>query len=295
MSAVSDRMLFWGPTLIWATTWHAILYQLGPVPVSQSVGMRFGLAAVLLACIARWRGSWQWPSLRLHGWLIATGAVQYGLNYMSTYESERHLPSGLVAVLFALMIFTNALAGVLFFKEVITRRFIVFGMVGVAGIVCIFWRDIASTQADSAAMLGVALALVAVTMASVGNVMTLQLSKQGMALVPLLSWTMGYGSLLLLTYSALAPGGLVWDVRPSYWLSLVYLSALGSVVAFLLYFRLAQRQGPGRAALMGMIIPVIALVISAAFEGWRPDALAVFGIALSLLGLWGANRIRSAH
>jgi len=198
-------------------------------------------------------------------------------------------------VLFALMIFTNALAGVLFFKEVITRRFIVFGMVGVAGIVCIFWRDIASTQADSAAMLGVALALVAVTMASVGNVMTLQLSKQGMALVPLLSWTMGYGSLLLLTYSALAPGGLVWDVRPSYWLSLVYLSALGSVVAFLLYFRLAQRQGPGRAALMGMIIPVIALVISAAFEGWRPDALAVFGIALSLLGLWGANRIRSAH
>lgn len=291
---MSDRLLFWGPTLIWATTWHAILYQLGTSPVAQSVGLRFGIASLMLAAIAYWRGSWQWPSWRLHGWLVLTGAVQYGLNYMSTYHAEKYLPSGLVAVLFALMIFTNALAGVLFFKEVITRRFVAFGMVGVLGIVCIFWRDIAATRADSSAMLGVGLSLVAITMASVGNVMTLKLGKQGLSLVPLLSWTMGYGSILLLGIAALGDGGLVWDARPIYWMSLFYLSAFGSVVAFLLYFRLAQRQGPGRAALMGMIIPVIALAISAVLENWRPDAFALFGIGLSLAGLWGANTSRVA-
>ena len=44
-STVSDRWLFWGPTLIWASTWHVILYQLASgVPVLNSVGWRFGLA-----------------------------------------------------------------------------------------------------------------------------------------------------------------------------------------------------------------------------------------------------------
>ena len=38
-------LLFLGPTLIWASTWHVILYQLGQVPVLNSVGWRFALAA----------------------------------------------------------------------------------------------------------------------------------------------------------------------------------------------------------------------------------------------------------
>ena len=32
-------LLFLGPTLIWASTWHVILYQLGEVPVLNSIGM----------------------------------------------------------------------------------------------------------------------------------------------------------------------------------------------------------------------------------------------------------------
>jgi drug/metabolite transporter (DMT)-like permease len=62
------------------------------------------------------------------------------------------------------------------------------------------------------------------------------------------------------------------------------------VVSFLLYFKLAQRQGPGRAALMGMVIPVLALAMSAAFEGWRPTWMSTAGIVLSLAGLWNATR-----
>jgi drug/metabolite transporter (DMT)-like permease len=84
------------------------------------------------------------------------------------------------------------------------------------------------------------------------------------------------------------------DVRPGYWVSLFYLSGLGSVAAFLLYFKLAQRQGPGRAALTGLVIPVIALLVSAALEGWRPTPLSTAGIALCLVGLWGATRPAAA-
>jgi len=252
--------------------------------------MRFGLASVLLFAVARWRGESVKVGASLHGWLLLTGAVQYGFNYMSTYLAEKHLASGLVAVLFSLMIFTNAIGGALFFGQSITRRFVFCAGVGVVGIALIFWPDIMAAQANAGVLLGVGLALMAVTLASAGNMLTLRLTRGGMALVPLLAWTMGYGAVTLAVIAGLAGIEFHLDTRASYWLSLIYLSALGSVVSFILYFKLAQRQGPGRAALMGMVIPVIALLMSALFEGWRPTMVSTAGIALCLAGLWGATR-----
>ena len=97
---MSDRFLFWMPTLIWATTWHAILYEIGEVPALYSVAIRFAIAAAMLFAIARWRGESLHVDGNVHPWLALTGALQYGLNYVGTYEAERYLTSGLVAVLF---------------------------------------------------------------------------------------------------------------------------------------------------------------------------------------------------
>ncbi len=287
---MSDRFLFWVPTLIWATTWHAILYQLGDVAVLHSVALRFGLASLMLFAIAVWRGESLAFSPRVHGWLLLTGAVQYGFNYICTYQAEEHLASGLMAVLFSLMIFSNAIGGALFFGQAISRRFLFSAVLGVLGIVLIFWPDIASTRAAPEVLGSIGLGLMAVTFASVGNLMTLRVARRGTALVPLLAWSMGYGALTLLLIAAVSGVQFHLDPRPSYWLSLIYLSAFGSVLAFLLYFKLAQRQGPGRAALVGMIIPVIALLMSALFEGWRPTWVSAAGIVVSLAGLWGATR-----
>lgn len=287
---MSDRFLFWLPTLIWATTWHAILYQLGEVAVLHSVALRFGLASLMLFAIARWRGESLAFGPGTHGWLLLTGAVQYGFNYISTYQAEKHLASGLMAVLFSLMIFTNAIGGALFFGQAISRRFLYSAALGVLGIVLIFWPDIASARAAPEVLGAVGVGLLAVTCASAGNMMTLRLSRGGIALIPLLAWSMGYGAATLLLIAAVSGVPFHLDLRPSYWLSLAYLSAFGSVVAFLLYFKLAQRQGPGRAALTGMIIPVIALLVSALLEGWRATPVSTAGIVLCLVGLWGATR-----
>lgn len=287
---MSDRFLFWIPTLIWATTWHAILYQFGVTSPLYSIAMRFGLASAVLFVVARWRVE---PILlpgRLHGWLLATGAVHYGLNYLCTYSSEKYLASGLVAVLFSLMLFSNALGGSLCFGQHMTRRFWLFGVVGVVGVAMIFWPDIVAARGDASVVWGVALAMSAVVMASVGNLMTLRMTRKGLPLVPLLAWTMGYGAATLLVFALATGVEFHIDPRPSYWASLLYLSALGSVIAFLLYFKLAQRQGPARAALVGLVIPAIALLVSAVLEGWKPTLLSGAGIVVCLLGLWGATR-----
>ncbi|MBV8036493.1 DMT family transporter [Roseateles sp.] len=290
-TSISPRWLFWGPTLIWASTWHVILYQLdGSVPVLNSVAWRFALAALLLAALACWQGL----SLRLplwaHGWMMATGVVQYSGNYLSVYEAERHIPSGLVAVLFCLMVYGNALSGRLFFGQPVTRRFLAAASGGVLGVVLIFWPEIAATGARPTAALGLGLGLGAVAAACVGNVLTLTLTRRGLPLVPVLAWSMGYGAAFLVTLSLASGAGLHFDWRASYVLSLLYLAVAGSVVAFVLYFRLAQAQGPARAALTGVVIPVIALVVSAVLEGWRVTPLALGGMLLCLASLYVAAR-----
>jgi drug/metabolite transporter (DMT)-like permease len=293
MARLSPRTLFWGPTLIWASTWHVILYQLASgVPVLNSVAWRFAIAAVLLFALARMRSE----SLRLpasaHALMLATGIVQYSGNYYSVYEAERHIPTGLVAVLFCLMVFGNAVSGRIFFGQSVTRRFLLSASGGVLGVVMIFWPEIAETGARPNAALGLGLGLLAVLAACIGNVLTLTLTRRGLALVPVLAWSMGYGALFLILMSLLSGQGLHFDWRAPYVLSLLYLSVFGSVIAFVLYFKLAQLQGPARAALTGVVIPVIALVISAALEGWVPTVLSVSGMTLCLVSIYMATKWR---
>jgi drug/metabolite transporter (DMT)-like permease len=126
--------------------------------------------------------------------------------------------------------------------------------------------------------------------ACTGNVLTLTLTRRGLPLVPVLAWSMGYGAAFLLLAALASGAGLRFAWQPSYLLSLLYLAVAGSVVAFVLYFKLAQRQGPARAALTGVVIPVIALAISAALEGWQPTLLSLAGMGLCLGSIYAATR-----
>ncbi len=287
---VSSPLLFWGPTLIWASTWHVILYQLAEVPAISAVAWRFALASMLLFAIAAWRGeAWRLPP-RLQPWLMLMGGVQFGLNYWSVYEAERYVPSGLVAVVFSLMVFGNAASGAWFFGQPITRRFALSAAVGVTGVALIFWPEVLAAGARPQALLGLAFGLGAMACACAGNALTLMLSRRGVPLVPMLAWGMAYGALSLLLAAGVSGSG--WRVghTAAWWGSLVYLAAVGSVLAFLLYFKLVQREGPAHAALTSIVVPVIALAVSAALEGWRPGLASWVGIALCLGSVYAATR-----
>lgn len=286
-------VLFLGPVLIWASTWHVILYQLdSTVPALTSVGWRFALAALMLAALVRRQGrSLQLPATA-HAYALGTGVIQYAGNYWAVYEAERYVPSGLVAVLFCLMVFMNAVVAWLLWRQPVSRRFLVASSGAVLGVALIFWPEIASTGARPDAALGLGLSLFAVVAAVIGGFFTMVLTRRGLPLMPVLAWSMGYGALFLFALSLGTGQGLQFDLAPSYLGSLVYLAAFGSVVAFTLYYKLAERQGPAQAALVGVMVPVIALVVSAAFEGWQATPQAIAGMALCLVSLWVATRAR---
>ena len=109
-------------TVIWGSTWIVIRDQLGEVPAVWSVTYRFALAAAAMALVARWKGH----SLRLdRGGMIAAsiiGVMQFCVNFNAVYLAERHITSGLVATVFALLVIPNTLLGWAFLGQRPTRR-----------------------------------------------------------------------------------------------------------------------------------------------------------------------------
>ena len=70
----------------------------------------------------------------------------------------------------------------------------------------------------------------------------------------------------------------------SWWLALLYLALAGSVLTFACFLTLQERIGPGPTGSVGVMTPLLALVLSMGFEGFRPDGLTLVGAALALLG-----------
>ena len=98
-------------TLIWGSTWLVIKDQLGTVPPTWSVTYRFVFAAIAMFAYAAAKGH----SLRIgregHALAAAFGFPQFFLNFNFVYAAEHYVTSGLVAVVFALLMVPNSALG----------------------------------------------------------------------------------------------------------------------------------------------------------------------------------------
>jgi drug/metabolite transporter (DMT)-like permease len=93
-----------------------------------------------------------------------------------------------------------------------------------------------------------------------------------------------YGALFAAVWTTAAGKSFAFEATPAYVLSLTYLVVFGSVLAFGSYLTLLGRIGAARSGYVGVMVPIVALVISAAFEGFHWQATTFVGIAISLLG-----------
>ena len=274
--------LFSIATLIWGSTWLAITFQLGSVAAEASVVYRFALAALMLAawCLATGR-SLRFPAAQ-HAWLASQGALLFGLNYLCVYWAEQHIASGLVAVLFSLIVFLNLVGVRVFFATPVNRRTALGAALGVAGVTLLFWRELAGMQTD--ALRGILFGLAATVFASGGNLLAVRNQRRGIPLLPGVAWGMTYGTLTIAIVAAL--NDIVWtfDPRPGYVLSLLYLAAFGSVIAFAAYLTLLGKIGAARAGYVGVAVPVVALLLSTVFEHYEWTLPAFAGAALCIAG-----------
>lgn len=144
-------------TLIWGSTWLIIKGQLGVVPPVWSVAYRFLIASFALAVVAAATGRWRWPTVKGHCFALVVGIAQFMLNFNLVYAAEARLPSGLVALVFALLVVPNTLLAAIFLKTKIRFRFAGGAMLGVAGLILLFAHDLAAPSAGTGAWFGLLL------------------------------------------------------------------------------------------------------------------------------------------
>jgi drug/metabolite transporter (DMT)-like permease len=271
--------------LIWGSTWLVIKDQISAVPPSWTVTWRFLVAAIGMFALAAIRRERLALPPRALAFAALVGVFQFAGNFQFVYRAEHYLTSGLVAVLFALLLVPNALFGRLFLGTVVGKRFLAGSAVALSGIALLLLHEYRIAPPGSGVPLGIVLTICGILCASIANVLLATRRAREHPIVPTIAWAMAFGTLADALFAWITSGAPALDPRPAYLAGIAYLAIVGSVVTFPIYFALIRDWGPGKAAYNGVAVPVVAMALSTLFEGYRWTTLAVVGSMLAMAGL----------
>lgn len=296
---MQNLILYFTTVMIWGSTWFAVKFQIGEVPVITSLMYRFAIGAaclfVFLAIVGKLKKLKF--SLRQHGYIALQGVLLFSVNYWFVYKCSEYLTSGLVAVVFASVSMMNAFNQAIFFKIPLRRQVIIGNMIGLLGMVAIFYPDIMAGSGGSEMLLGVGLGIVASYLASLGNMASLRNTREGLPVLEVNAVGMVYGSLFSAILVLVSGASVNFDMSPEYVGSLLYLAVFGSALAFTTYLTLLKNIGADKAAYATILFPIVALTISTFFENYQWTIAAVAGLALVVVGnvIAMANRENLLH
>ncbi|MEJ2299631.1 MAG: EamA family transporter [Woeseiaceae bacterium] len=281
---MSNGLLYLITVLIWGSTWFAIEFQLGVVAPEISIVYRFFLASGILLIWCKYRKLNLKFDVKYHLWFALLGAFLFCLNYILAYRAQVHITSALAAIVFSTMLWMNILLARLAFGTRVTLKVVTGGVLGMIGIVVLFAPQIEALSLTDRTLYGSLLALAGAASASAGNIVSQAAQKRTLPVVATNTWAMFYGALFTAVAALLQGQQLNFDATFTYIASLAYLALFGSVVAFGAYLTLIGRIGAHRAGYAMVMFPVVALVLSIAFEGLRLSWAIVVGTSLVLLG-----------
>lgn len=252
--------------MIWGTTWIFIKIGLYDLPPLAFAATRFILAVSILLVIIRVQKI-PLPKTAKEWRLIAlTGVLQFSINYSMVFWSEQYITSGLAAVLQAMItVFGLILAWFFLPNERITKLKIFAVALGIVGVAVIFYDQL-QVQSLMAffGCVGVVIGSYAAAQASI------LVKAKGGALHPaaLVFGQMICGLPLIIIYSLTVEG----DPLTFHWtwravICILYLTILGTIAAFWLYYWLLSKIESTKAMMISLVTPLIAVVIGAVTIG----------------------------
>jgi drug/metabolite transporter (DMT)-like permease len=281
---MTNALLYTTTVLIWGTTWLAVTFQLGVVPVEQSVAYRFLLAGSLLLAYCLLRGRRLRLSARDHVFVALQGLCLFCVNYVLFYAANSYLHSGLLAVIFSTLLLMNVVTGAIFLAARISLRVVAGGLIGLVGMGLLFRQELHGFDLESGGARGLLLSLIATIFVSVGNIASARNQRTGISVTVSNGLGMAYGGVMTLLYALARGAPLAFEGTARYVGSFLFLVVFGSIVAFGTYLTLLGRIGADRAAYAMVLFPVIALLLSTVYEGYRWTPHGIAGVALILAG-----------
>jgi drug/metabolite transporter (DMT)-like permease len=281
---MNNIVLFTLTLICWSPTWYLIKFQLGYVDPLISVFYRFILAAFIIFTFLIIKKKSLKFSLNHHLWFLIFGFCLYSINYVFFYLSNSYLISAFPAIVFSTSVIMNLIGEWFYFKKKPTGKTLLGALIGMIGIFIIFNDEILGFTFENNRHIGLFFALIATLAASSGNMVHQRNLNHKFPLVESVAYAMLYGSLITLIITQINQTPILFEYTFNYIASLLYLSVFGSVFAFLLYLKLLGNIGAGRSSYVGVLMPVIALLISTVFENlqWHLDL--IIGLPFLLIG-----------
>lgn len=281
---MTNAVLYALAVVIWGSTWLAIKFQLGTVSPLVSVVWRFAIAAAITLMIAWARRNTLRFSLHQHFSIAVAGVPLFGLSYLCVYAGEQFITSGLMALIYSLIVIWTLIGSRLLFGTAISGMAAAAALLGIGGLALVFWPEILGVFQGRGSPLGLELGLLGSMLSAAGGLAASHNERNGIPVLPGMGWAMLYGAISAGIFAAVTGQSFTFDWSAGYLASLAYLTLFGSVIAFAAYLTLQSRVGPYRASYSAVVIPVVALVLSTLFENLEWQVNMVLGVILCLTG-----------
>jgi DME family drug/metabolite transporter len=252
---------------------------LGPDAAPLTVGaVRIAVGGLLLLAVSRTvpAAAARWPRRELG--VIAAAIAVYQLSFFAAVDRTGVAVGTVVALGSAPAI--AGIAGRLVDGEPLTRRWAHATALACAGVTLL----VLGGGGASVDPLGIMLALVSGTGYSTYTILAKRLLRAGHPPERVMGVSFALGALLLVP--VLAAGDPSWIVSPGGAALALYLGAIPTALAYVLFARGLRRLTPGETATLTLAEPLTATALGVLALGERPGAIAAAGAALVLAGLF---------
>ena len=270
----------------WGSTFLAIRVGVREVPPLILAAMRFFVAGIVLYgwMIARGERS---PSGR--EWRSATllGLVIFVLDYGLLFWAEQRVPSGIAAVMLALIPAFMALSEIIFLRtQTLTVRLVVALLIGIGGVAVLMSRslNLGGAPIDKRG----AAALIFASMSwSVASALTRKLTLPKSKVMSSGAQMLAGGVLLAVTAAALGEfrNFHPWSVSREVWFALLYLIVAGSIVGFTAYVWLIHHESPTKVGTYAYVNPLVAVLVGYFLGGEALSLRTIVGTMFVLISV----------
>jgi drug/metabolite transporter (DMT)-like permease len=271
---------------VWGSTFLAIRVGVREVPPFLLAAMRFFIAGLVLCGWAVARGE-RLPNKRQWASASLLAIVVFVLDYGLLFWAEQRVPSGIAAVMLAMIPAFMALSEIIFLgTQRLTVRLALALLTGIGGVAVLMSRSL-NLSGEPIDRMGAVALIVASISWSIASVLTRKLALPSSKVMSSGSQMLAGGVFLALTAAALGefhrfdPG----SVSRGAWLSLAYLVVAGSIIGYTAYVWLIHHESPTKVGTYAYVNPLVAVLVGYFLGGETLGLRTILGTLFVLIGV----------
>ena len=279
---------------LWGSSYPFIRVGVRDIGPAAMIDARLLIATPLLLAFVTWRHGLRETLATLRRWwlpCVVLGVFNVAVPYTAISWAEQHIDSGTAAIATAVVPLFVVLLAIRFQPDEKATRARLVGLgIGIGGV------GLLAGVNPGGGWLGIAgaLTVVAAALAYAASALYAKAQLKNAPGQVLGAGSVAVGAILLMPLAAFEVGQarVTWSAGGS----VLGLAILGTVGAQVAYFHMLPRHGAGRVAMVGFLIPVVSLVLGAAWLGEGFTAPKLGGLALILggvalgSGMWTPSR-----